>query len=67
MEVRVLAAELGLHWRGGVGGTSRQLMPTLDSSRPPRVGPGEAMRPVGQHLIRKQQRFVSTAIYVSSA
>ena len=23
------------------------------SSRPPRVGPGEAMRPVGQHLIRK--------------
>ena len=65
MEVRVVAAELGLHWRSGVGETRRQLMPSLDSSL--RVGPSEAMRPVGQHLIRKQQRFVSTAIYVSSA
>ena len=67
MEVRVVAAESGLHWRSGVGETRRQLMPSLDSSRPLRVGPSEAMRPVGQHLIRKQQRFVSTAIYVSSA
>ena len=40
MGVRVLAAMLQVHWRGGVGETRRQLAPALESIRPPRLGPG---------------------------
>lgn len=54
---------------GGSGRDQNELMSALEGS--PLLGwvtrPWKAARPVGQSLIGKQQRFVSTAIYVSRA
>lgn len=54
---------------GGSGRDQKELMSALEGSPLPgwATRPWKAARPVGQSLIGKQQRFVSTAIYVSRA